>query len=182
MTSRQAMIDSAIVLFRRRGVAATSLRDVVEHSGAPRGSIYHHFPGGKDQLAGEATVWAGGFIASLLERLTQGDPAAAVTSFVEHWERSLRDADFQDGCPVAAAALSGGAPSAVQAAGEAFETWERLLAAALERSGRSATDAASLATFVVAAVEGALILSRAQGSDTALRRVAEQLRALLAAP
>ena len=88
--AREAMLDSAITLFRERGVAATSLRDVVAHSGAPRGSIYHHFPGGKAQLAEEATQRAGDFIGALLSRLVAGeDPDRAVGSFVDYWSGAL---------------------------------------------------------------------------------------------
>lgn len=178
-SARDRMIDSAIALFRERGVADTSMRDVVEHSGAPRGSIYHHFPGGKDQLAREATERAGAFIASLLESLAEEDPATAVGKFVGYWRSSLTRADFRDGCPAAAAALSEDAPSARAAAGAAFARWEEMLAGALERRGRPRAEATSLATLTIAAVEGALILSRAQGSDEPLRRVGERLRTLL---
>jgi AcrR family transcriptional regulator len=179
MTSREAMIDSAIVLFRRQGVADTSMRDIVEHSGAPRGSLYHHFPGGKDQLAGEATARAGVIIASLLDGLAGQEPGEAVASFVGYWRRALTSADFADGCPAAAAALSS-EPSARKAAGEAFTTWETSLAAALTSRGRTSGQAAGLATLVVASVEGALILARAQGTDEPLRQVGQQLGALLA--
>jgi len=179
-SARDRMIDSAIALFRERGVADTSMRDVVEHSGAPRGSIYHHFPGGKDQLAQEATERAGAFIAVLLESLAEQDPAAAIDKFVGYWRGSLKAAGFRDGCPAAAAALYSDSPAATKAAGDAFSRWESLLAGSLERRGRASGEAASLATLTIAAVEGALILSRAQGSDEPLRKVGEQLHALLA--
>lgn len=178
--SRDQMLDSAITLFRERGVAATSLRDVVAHSGAPRGSIYHHFPGGKDQLAQEATERAGAFIASLLESLTDQDPAVAIDKFIGYWRGALKGADFRDGCPAAAAALYSESPAAVKAAGAAFSRWEDLLSDALERRGRTPDEAASVATLTIAAIEGALILSRAQGSDEPLRRVGERLHGLLA--
>lgn len=180
MSAREAMLDSAIVLFRRRGIADTSMRDIVEHSGAPRGSIYHHFPDGKDQLAREATERAGAFIAEILTSLDQLEPADAIDHFVGYWRRALASAEFRDGCPAAAAALNEESPSARKAAGAAFSRWEGQLASALERRGRPAAEAASLATLSIAAIEGALILSRAQESDEPLRRVAEQLRSLLA--
>jgi AcrR family transcriptional regulator len=174
------MLDSAIVLFRQRGVADTSMRDIVEHSGAPRGSIYHHFPGGKDQLAAEATERAGAFIAGLLEELSRDDAATAVDRFVDYWISALTRAGFRDGCPAAAAALTDETPSARRAAGVAFSRWEGLLADGLVARGRSRDDADALATLAVAAIEGALILARAQESEAPLRRVGTQLRALLA--
>src|SRR5437868_12985261 len=91
----QKMIESAAVLFRERGVLGTSFSDVVEHSGAPRGSIYHHFQGGKTQLAEEATRWAGEFIvAGAVAALADDDPVRAIEVFREQWTRLLRRSDF----------------------------------------------------------------------------------------
>lgn len=173
------MLDSAITLFRERGVADTSMRDIVEHSGAPRGSIYHHFPGGKDQLAAEATTRAGDFIAGLLELMVDDEPAVAVQKFVGYWRSALRSAEFRDGCPAAAAALTEDAPSARKAAGAAFARWERILARGIEARGATPERAAALATLSIASIEGALILARATGSDEPLVRVAELLPELL---
>lgn len=177
---RDAMLDSAITLFRQRGIADTSMRDVVEHSGAPRGSIYHHFPGGKEQLAAEATERAGSFIALLLTTLESRPPEEAIASFVGYWSSSMTRNEFRDGCPAAAAALSDDAPAAREAAAAAFSSWEQILTSALIARGRSADEAASLATLSIAAIEGALILSRAQQSDQPLARVGQQLQTLLA--
>lgn len=178
--ARQKMIDSAIVLFRERGVAATSMRDIVEHGGAPRGSIYHHFPGGKQQLALEATEFAGGFIGSLLDALATDAPTATVDKFVGYWRSALTANDYQDGCPVASAAVSGvETPQAREAAGRAFGQWEEILARSLAARGVPQARAGSLATLVIAAVEGALIMARAQRSDEPLRAVAAELRGLL---
>src|SRR3954466_9254178 len=106
--ARQKMIRSAAVLFRERGVRGTSLADVVEHSGAPRGSIYHHFEGGKTQLAEEATRWAGEFIAArTAAALAAHDPARGIGVLREQWTRILRDTDFEAGCAVVAATLEG---------------------------------------------------------------------------
>jgi AcrR family transcriptional regulator len=180
-TAREAMLDSAITLFRERGVAATSLRDVVAHSGAPRGSIYHHFPGGKAQLAEEATQRAGDFIGALLSRLVAGeDPDRAVGSFVDYWSSALASTDFRDGCPVAAAALSEDDTEAARAvAGTAFGQWEVALASALRDRGVPAERSESLANLVVCSIEGALIVARAQRSEEPLRRVGAELRLLL---
>jgi TetR/AcrR family transcriptional repressor of lmrAB and yxaGH operons len=180
-SAREAMLDSAITLFRERGVAATSLRDVVALSGAPRGSIYHHFPGGKAQLAEEATQRAGDFIGALLSRLVAGDdPDRAVGSFVDYWSGALTSTDYRDGCPVAAAALSEDATeSARAAAGVAFGQWETALAAALRERGVPAARSESLANLVVCSIEGALIVARARRSEEPLRRVGAELRSLL---
>lgn len=174
---REAMLDSAIVLFRERGVAATSLRDVVAHSGAPRGSIYHHFPGGKEQLAREATQRAGGFISGLITRLVEADDTGALVDLlVDHWSGVLLGSDFAATCPIAAAALApDDTASARDAAGVAFGQWEGLLAGTLRERGTSPAEAADRAALVVAAIEGALLVSRARRTDAPLRAVGREL-------
>ena len=102
------MIWSAALLMRKHGVEATSFSNVLAHSGAPRGSIYHHFPGGKAQLVEEATRYAGEFTASgLAAALAEDDPVAAIRAFVAGWAGLLRRSDFSAGCPVVAASLEG---------------------------------------------------------------------------
>jgi AcrR family transcriptional regulator len=135
--ARERMIRSAALLFRRQGIEGTSFSDVLEHSGAPRGSIYHHFPAGKSQLAEEATRYAGEFIAAgMVAALAEDDPVAAIRAFTASWLEILRSDDFAAGCPVVAAAVEGDrTPAAREAAGAAFARWEGLLAAAVERKG-----------------------------------------------
>src|SRR5437868_15427395 len=106
--SRQRMIETAAVVMRERGVEATSFSEVLARSGAPRGSIYHHFPGGKSQLIEEATRYAGEFTASgLAAALAREDPVAAIQAFNAGWMRLLRKTEFTAGFPVVAAALEG---------------------------------------------------------------------------
>src|SRR3954447_12045048 len=106
--ARRRMIESAAVLFRERGVQGTSFADVIAHSGAPRGSIYHHFQGGKTQLAEETTRWAGEFIvAGAVAALAEHDPVAAIETFRRQWARLLERSDFAAGCVIVAATLEG---------------------------------------------------------------------------
>ena len=101
--ARQKMIESAALLFRERGVQGTSFADVLEHSGAPRGSIYHHFRGGKTQLAEEATRWAGDFmVAGTVAALAEHDPVETVGALRRQWAKILRDSEGRE---VAAEAL-----------------------------------------------------------------------------
>ena len=178
---RDAMLDSAIALFRERGVAATSLRDVVAHSKAPRGSIYHHFPGGKEELARDATRRAGDLISSLItELVASADPVATVDRLVAHWTGVLLGSDYAAGCPIAAAALApDDAAGARDAAGAAFGEWEELLAGALSSRGTPPQEAADRAALVVSAIEGALLVSRARRTDAPLRAVGRELASLL---
>ena len=121
--ARERMIRSAVALFREQGVHGTSFADVLAHSQAPRGSLYHYFPGGKAQLAEEATRYAGEFIAAgLAAALAQKDPAAAIRAFTALWRDVLHSSDFGAGCPIVAATLEGErAPAVRDAAGAAFE-------------------------------------------------------------
>ncbi|WP_200954673.1 MULTISPECIES: TetR/AcrR family transcriptional regulator [unclassified Nocardioides] len=178
---RDAMLDSAIALFRERGVAATSLRDVVAHSGAPRGSIYHHFPGGKAELAHDATRRAGDLMGRLVAGVVDSaEPVGAVETMIDHWSGVLLDSDFAAGCPIAAAALSGDDTAAARdAASGAFATWEQLLAEALAGRGLASGEAADRAALIVSAIEGALLVSRARRTDAPLRAVGRELVRLL---
>jgi AcrR family transcriptional regulator len=167
--AKKAMITSAALLIRERGVEATSFNDVIEHSGAPRGSIYHHFPGGKTQLVEEATRYADRWTSrGLAAALAAGDVATAIDLFVAGWRDTLESTDFAAGCPVVAVTVEG---AAREQAAAAFTHWEDLLAEAL--------DSRSQATLVVAAIEGAVILCRAQRSLAPLERVSAEQRAKL---
>jgi TetR/AcrR family transcriptional regulator, lmrAB and yxaGH operons repressor len=178
---RERMIQSALILMGEQGVEGTSFSQVLEHSGAPRGSIYHHFPGGKEQLIEEATHYAGDVVVKLLTDALERheDPTAAVEEVVQFWRTILYDSNFAAGCPVIAAALeSERAPAARVAAKEAFERWEELYAVMLQRAGLPEERARSLGSIAIAAVEGAVILSRAEGSNRPLERVGDELERL----
>jgi AcrR family transcriptional regulator len=176
------MIRAATELFRERGYAATSFADVIARSGAPRGSIYHHFPQGKQQLAAEALRWYAEATARFLERaLAGGSSADAVATFVTAMRDSLRASDFRAGCPIAAVALDltpdpapdeEALPGAVVAA---FDSWRTALGAAFRRDGATPAQARRLATFVVSTVEGALILARAERDVQPLTDAAHEL-------
>jgi AcrR family transcriptional regulator len=176
------MIQSAAVLMRERGIEATSFSAVLEHSGAPRGSIYHHFPGGKAQLIEEATRYASNFTSrALTAGFADGDPVVAIARFTGFWRRILTDSDFGAGCPVVAAALDAdGASAARDEAGAAFGQWQRVIADGLAGHGVAAERAQTLASFVIASLEGAVVLARAQRSLAPLEDVGSELQRLLA--
>jgi AcrR family transcriptional regulator len=175
------MIESATVLMRERGIAETSFSEVLAHSGAPRGSIYHHFPGGKAEMIEAATQYAGEWVAAGLARaLEQSDPLVAVKAFGTFWRKLLRESDFGAGCPVVAAALEGErTPGVREAAGAAFERWESQLASGLRSAGVPAARAGPLATLAVAGIEGAVVLARAQRSMAPLEHVTTELERTL---
>jgi AcrR family transcriptional regulator len=173
------MVRSAAQLFRERGIQGTSFTDVLEHSGAPRGSIYHHFRGGKAELAEEATRWAGEVIvAGTVAALAEHDPVDVIADLRRRWAEVLRASDFEAGCPIVAAALEGDrAPAVRDAAGAAFASWQDVLAEALIARGVPTERARSVATLLIASIEGAIVLARAQRSTEPLERVAQELQA-----
>lgn len=179
--SRSKMIQSAALLFRENGYSGTGFRDVVAHSGAPRGSIYHHFPGGKEQLAADTVAWAADVIERRIQRATKGgDPIAALDMFVESWREILEDSAFHAGCPVVAVAVEAHAgSSATSAAAEAFTRWQDLIAKSLLDVGVGRAEARRLATLVIAGVEGAILLSRARRDIRPLRDVHRALEETL---
>lgn len=179
---RERMIQSALVLMGEHGVEGTSFSQVIEHSGAPRGSIYHHFPGGKAQLVEEATRYAGDTAAKIatdaVER-HEDDPVAALDAIVGFWRTVLYNSDFAAGCPVIAASLEGDrTPAAREAAREAFARWEDLYTEVLQRAGVPEERARSLGSIAISAVEGAVILSRAERSNAPLERAVDELHRL----
>ncbi|NLU82108.1 TetR/AcrR family transcriptional regulator [Rhodococcus sp. HNM0569] len=166
------MIDSTVALVRERGVAGTSFADVLAHSGAPRGSIYHHFPGGKGQLVEDATRSAADTLGRGVRRILDADDTVgALRALVALWRRGLEKSDYRAGCPMAAAAL-GTEDGARVVAAAAFDEWRDVIADKLRAEGAPADRAASVAALVLASLEGALMLSQARRSpeplDTAL--------------
>jgi AcrR family transcriptional regulator len=182
-SAKERMIESAVVLMRERGVGATSFSEVLAHSGAPRGSIYHHFPEGKAQLIAEATRWAGRFIAAGEKAALKGDdPRQAVEAAYAFWHALLTESDFGQGCPVVAATVSAeDMPVVRDAAAEAFRSWEEPIADSLERNGVPPDRARALATLTIASFEGAVIMARAQRSLAPIEHVAAELRAAVGA-
>jgi AcrR family transcriptional regulator len=172
------MIVSTSLLVRERGARATSLDAVLEHSGAPRGSVYHHFPGGREQLLREATEFAGDYVARRLERVSGAGPLAAIEALYDWYRENLLASDFRAGCPVVAVAVESreDGPDLRDAARATFERWRRTLASELEASGIDAARADQLGVLVLAAFEGGLILSRTYRDLSPLNSVRHELR------
>jgi AcrR family transcriptional regulator len=181
--TRERMVRSAALLLRERGYAGTGFREVVAHAEAPWGSIYHHFPGGKAQLAEEAVGYAGDLVTRVLAQSPSDDPVAALRLFRTIWAQALEDSDFRAGCPVVAVATEApaDAPALTDAAAAAFARWTDQLAATLRRAGLPRARARRLATTVVAATEGAIVLCRAARSTRPLDDVGRELELMIRA-
>ncbi|WP_328601574.1 TetR/AcrR family transcriptional regulator [Nocardia terrae] len=176
--SRRKLVAGAADMIRRRGFAATSVRELAKHAHAPLGSTYHYFPGGKNQLASEAVTFAGELATKLLTRELEKGPVDGLHAFLQMWRKIVVDSDFRAGCPVLAVAvedLSEGEDAPRIAAAQAFRQWTELLADSLGEHGAGRAEAARTATLIVAAVEGSIALCRAERGIEPLDRIAEQL-------
>ena len=179
---RTRIVAGAADMLRRRGFTATSVRELAKHSGAPLGSTYHYFPGGKSELATEAVQFADDLTARTLAAQLDAGPRAGLAGFIEVWRAILRDGDFAAGCPVLAVAVDDNpeAGAARAAAAAAFGRWSTLLARSLTDHGVAADRAHALATLVIAAVEGAVVMCRAERTLGPLDEVARTLDDVLA--
>lgn len=178
------MVAGAATLIGMRGVGATSVRELAKHTGAPLGSTYHYFPGGKEQLVTEAVTWVSDRVEQLLR--DKGSALAALDAFVDSWRRLLESTDYRASCPVLAVAAEEPALGARSGEREpvstaVFARWHALIGDTLEAEGLPATDAQALAWTILASVEGAVVLSRSQRSAAPLDAVAAHLRTVVSA-
>lgn len=182
---RERMVVSAALLIRERGAHPTAIADVLEHSGAPRGSAYHYFPGGRNQLLCEAVDYAGEYLARRIAKAPSGQ--AALDGLIGRYRAQLLESGFRAGCPVVAVTVEAGAAGepgeggVIDRAAAAFTRWNELIAALLVADGIDQDRAGELATLITASIEGAIVLARAARDVTPLDQVHRQLRALIAA-
>ena len=136
---REQMTRSAALLFGERGFSGTGLRDVIAHSSTPRGSIYHHFAGGKAELAREAVEHAAGVVAGRVgDAARDGDPIVTLHAWLDHWRYALERSDFRAGSAVLAVAAEPEEQTGARAAAAAaFEDWADAFAATLQRRRRA---------------------------------------------
>ena len=177
------MIATASTLLQRQGYAATGWRQVVNESETPWGSQSHHFPGGKEQLAVEALERSGvGYERLLRSAFEAADPVSALRLWVDAAAQQLVATDFAEGCPVATVALEMAHTSDAvgDACHRAFAAWQAAISEALLARGLDAARAGTLATTIVAAIEGAMLLTRARRDPTPLHDVGSELVTMLA--
>jgi TetR/AcrR family transcriptional repressor of lmrAB and yxaGH operons len=180
--TKQRMLDSAVLLLRERGAAGVTVDAVLAHSGAPRGSVYHHFPGGRNEMVLGAVRQAGDYIATMVdESAAEGDVQQMVHRLVAFWKRALTKTEYRAGCPVAAMAMDSRdvVPDAGDVVRDVFARWRTSLVEALSASGFAAPRAQRLATLIVSAIEGAIILCRAHRDLSPLDDVLAEILPLL---
>jgi AcrR family transcriptional regulator len=176
---RGAIVRAAVTLFRRNGYAATGINEIAEVSGAPKGSLYHYFPDGKEQIAEAAVRFAGAGVVATLEQLEQEHTTASsmIRAYCRLLAGWMAKSGFRDGCPIATTLLEAAPQSADMAAAgrEAFAGWCAVIARALVRDGFGKAEARRLATLAISSIEGALILTRVEGSAVPIEDVAKSL-------
>ncbi|ADV13733.1 TetR/AcrR family transcriptional regulator [Mesorhizobium sp. M7A.F.Ca.CA.001.09.2.1] len=183
--TRTRILETTGLLLRQRGYHGTSLNDILSASGAPRGSLYFHFPGGKDQLVIEVTRAS---VADVTERLGEAlaaekDPAVAVHHIYQSVGRMLEDNQFSLGCPIAPVVLDSptDVPELAELCRSAFEQWIGLLRDAFVRAGVPARRAHALALLVESSLEGLMVIARATSDRAPVQAVADEVAALIEA-
>ena len=183
--TRTRMLDTTAKLLQQRGYHGTSLNDILGESGAPRGSLYFHFPGGKDQLVIEASRAA-------VDKVTKhrrdvlaaaATPAAAVRAFADGIVLLLEETDYQLGCPIAPIVLDGTSEvtDLSELCRQTFEEWIGLLRDAFAKAGIAKQRAEALALLTQSSFEGALLIARAYRDSSPVLTVAGEVEAMVAA-
>jgi TetR/AcrR family transcriptional repressor of lmrAB and yxaGH operons len=174
---KENLVRTTMRLFRRQGYASTGLQQVLAESGAPKGSLYHYFPNGKDSLGEAAVDLAGRLVAEMLEDLAakHRDPAQFLRAYCKVMAGWMKESDFRSGCPIATTMLETAPQSAsITAAGaRAIDRWIEIIAGVLIEGGAPPRDAQARAQLVVAAMEGALMLARIRQSTKPILDVAK---------
>jgi TetR/AcrR family transcriptional repressor of lmrAB and yxaGH operons len=171
-------------LLRTQGYAATGLNQVMAEADAPKGSMYFHFPGGKEELGAAAVdLFASRATAGMRRHLAENDSVrdavvAIFDTYVEHLDRT----DYSEGCAVASVALdaAGAHQLLADATGRALQEWTDVLTEALEEEGRSAEEAHGLATLVLACIEGTVVMAKGERTTEPIAVTRDVLRTILA--
>ena len=161
-------------LFRQQGYAGTGLKEITATGSAPWGSLYHFFPGGKEELGAEAITHSGQRYLKLYDLVYERaghDPVQSIRDFFQLSIDALETSGFADGCPIATVALEVASTSEPlrHACQEVFTSWQEAIVRFLTQAGAAAGQAADLATYVLAAFEGAIVLSRTARDTSPLR-------------
>jgi AcrR family transcriptional regulator len=183
--TRERILDASEQLFRRQGLAGTGIKQILDEAGAPFGSLYHHFPGGKDELAAEAMRRAGAHYAEIVaaELLAGPDIAENVRTAFRAAGRTLVETDYADACPIETVALEVASTNERLrlAIAEVFESWLAGLTALLVQAGMKKKPARRLASVILSALEGAFVFARTARSTHALDACGDAMASLVRA-
>jgi TetR/AcrR family transcriptional repressor of lmrAB and yxaGH operons len=180
--TRQKMLVSSVELLGERGAGGVTVDAVLARSHSPRGSVYHHFPGGRSEIISEALSLAGDTTSAIIERAAASGSLGVLQRFRKFWTKVLLNSDFNAGCPIVSVAVGGSLDDQhlQPAVAEIFRRWHQALVEAIIADGVDAQRAHRLATMAVAAIEGAIILCRVQRSTAPLDDVLAEFSPLIA--
>lgn len=181
--TQEKMLAVTLDLLEKQGFHNTGLQQILSESGTPRGSLYFHFPGGKDQLTAAALSQGAGSIQSLMEQAFFQAPSLveAIHWIINGLVARMESSDYQKGCPIATVALEVGDdhPEVQQVCRAAYQGWTQAIVTALQKTGWSTAEAQQYATVTLSMIEGALILAKVARSSEPLRNIIPPLTLLL---
>ena len=180
--SKEKTVVAAVKLFSQRGYHGTALNDILDAGGSPRGSLYFHFPRGKEEIGEAASGLAGEAVRQVIANAaeTSDNIEDFLTSIVQTMALNLERSGYSEGCPIATVALETAAQSEIlgTAARNAFQSWEQELRRGLEHFGMKTGDADLVATTVLSQIEGALLLARTYRNLEPMRRAETAVKLL----
>lgn len=180
---KQAIIQTAIRLFRRQGYAATGLNEILKSSKAPKGSLYYYFPAGKEELGAAAVSAASKTVLKTLENLEKDTLTAE--EFLNRYSRMLAGwielSGYSDGCPISTTLLEMTPASEIisEAGREGFSSWKEVICRVFMRDGWSETEALQNATLTISTTQGALLLARVEQSSQPLHNISHLAKCLI---
>jgi len=181
--TRTRIIETTAILLSLQGYNATGLNQIIRESATPKGSLYFHFPGGKEELAVAALLAAGAETQRKIQFALQTGSRAgdAIAAFVLDLANELQASDFCRGCPIATVAMEASATSdrLRQVCEQIYRSWFTLVEQKLVDSGFAAAESRAWTTLIWASIEGALLLSRTHRNLEPLETIATQLQTLL---
>src|SRR6516225_2010682 len=173
---KDSLVRTAMRLFRQQGYASTGLQQVLAESAAPKGSLYHYFPGGKEQLGAAAVKLAAQLMGEMLSDLAARHrrPATFVRAYCDVMSRWMEDSDFRSGCPIATTMLETApqSPELTRVGVDALDHWIAIIAPVFRDAGLSKMEARSKAQNLIAMMEGALLLARMRQSSRPIKEIA----------
>jgi TetR/AcrR family transcriptional repressor of lmrAB and yxaGH operons len=181
-SAREDMLAAAVELFRARGYEGVGVAELLTKSNAPRGSLYFHFPGGKEQIGAEVVERVGAEVAGRFRGLRESgvDMEKFIDTVFKTTAKECKERDYKASCPMAAIATGFGSdhPKLAAAVRTAFASWEQEIRLAAHARGMSEANAATFASAMLTAMEGAFVISKAQASAAAHINASRAIKAL----
>lgn len=176
---RERMVAGATKLLASKGLQATSFSEVIELTDTPRGSIYHHFPGGKDEMVLAALDQSRHMVADVLDQVDGKDAEQVLKAMVAGWRQLLVGHEFTTGCAVVAVTVATDSDELLNATGEIFTDWTQRLAQGYQDGGLAPEKAEVFASLTLSTIEGAVVIARAQRSIESYDKAVKLLPSVL---